>query len=169
MLTVSGFELTITLSMPNSRNAIAGVAAAIIEFDALADAIRPAAENDDPLAAFRLGGHFVFVLVRRVVVRRVGFELGGAGIDRLERGDDFSPHSIGAHFHFGRVATAPPIADRKSRIAWPVETAQSLAHRPIIDFDRSSSSSSTICLQLVEKPWIDVASIRESLRRSCRL
>ena len=66
----------------------AGVAAAIVELDALADAVRPAAEDDHLLAVARLGlvgerageGH----LVGRVHVGGRRGELGGAGVDALE-------------------------------------------------------------------------------------
>jgi hypothetical protein len=59
-----------------------GVAAAIIELDPLADAVRTAAENDDPLLVARRR-QFVFDFVGAVVIRRVGFELGRTGIDAL--------------------------------------------------------------------------------------
>ena len=81
----------------------AGVAAAVVELDPLADAVRPAAEDHDPLLAGLLGRGFVFVLVGRVVVGRVGLELGGAGIDRLERGHDAPPLALGADVHLGRA------------------------------------------------------------------
>ena len=60
-----------------------GVHAAVVELDALADPVRPAAEDDDR----RLGrrADLVLVLPRRVVVRRLGGELGRARVDRLER------------------------------------------------------------------------------------
>ena len=56
-----------------------GVAAAVIEFNSLPDAIGPAAENDDFLLVGRRG--LVFLFVGRVKVRREAFELGGAGVD----------------------------------------------------------------------------------------
>ena len=62
-----------------------GVAAAVVELDALPDPIRPAAENHDPLPVRVLGRRFVLVFVGRVVVGRVGFEFGRTRIDRLER------------------------------------------------------------------------------------
>jgi predicted signal transduction protein with EAL and GGDEF domain len=57
-----------------------GVHAAVVELDALADAVGAAAEDDD-LAA--VGRRLALVLVGRVEVGRVGGELGGAGVDAL--------------------------------------------------------------------------------------
>ena len=56
-----------------------GVDAAVIKFDPLADAIRPAAENHH----FLLRGVFdlvVAAVVGRIIIRRVSLELGGAGV-----------------------------------------------------------------------------------------
>jgi hypothetical protein len=74
-------QLTITASRPE------GVHAAVVELDALADAIGPGAEDHHARAASaadlvprpgRPGA-----LPARVVVRRLGLELGRAGVDRL--------------------------------------------------------------------------------------
>ena len=53
--------------------------AAIIELDALANAIRTAAENHD--SGFGTAARFVFVAVGRIIIRCIGLEFGGAGID----------------------------------------------------------------------------------------
>src|SRR5690606_27850682 len=58
-----------------------GVHAAVVELDALADTVRPAAENHDLVAAGRIG--LALFLVGRVHVGGVGGELGGAGIHPL--------------------------------------------------------------------------------------
>ena len=55
--------------------------AAVVEFDALPDAVRPAAQHDDLLAVGRLG--LALFLVRGVHVRGVGREFRRAGIDPL--------------------------------------------------------------------------------------
>ena len=47
METVSGLQLIITVSKPSLRKPNDGVAAAVVELDALADAVGPAAEDDD--------------------------------------------------------------------------------------------------------------------------
>ena len=57
-----------------------GVNAAIIEFNALADAVRAAAQNHD-LALVALAP-FVLIAIGGVVVGRVSFEFRRAGIDQ---------------------------------------------------------------------------------------
>src|SRR5579863_9649569 len=71
------------------------MAAAVVELDSLRDAIRAATEDND----FRLVRRFrlVFVFVRRVHVRRVGLELGGAGIDALKDGSDVVAGTLQSH------------------------------------------------------------------------
>ena len=59
-----------------------GVHAAIVELNALPDAVRARAENDH--AGARRGTDLVLLLVGGVVVRREGLELGRARVDRLE-------------------------------------------------------------------------------------
>ena len=61
--------------------------AAVVEFDPLPDAIGAASQDDDPFA-IALRRRLVLGLVRRVVVRGVGFEFGRAGVDLFERRDD---------------------------------------------------------------------------------
>src|SRR5262249_50628326 len=58
------------------------VHAAVVELDALADPVRPAAENDDLAPRFGVGLALAG-LVGGIEVRRVGSELGATGIDRL--------------------------------------------------------------------------------------
>ena len=77
-----------------------GVDAAVVELDALADAVRAAAEDDDFLFV-RLAG-FVFVAVGGVEIRRVGLELGGAGVDEAVAGDDAFRFALGADGVLGR-------------------------------------------------------------------
>jgi hypothetical protein len=72
---------------------------AVVELEALADAVGTAADDHDVRPGFdaefvidRLAGAAAGVdlreaaLVRGVVVWRAGFELGGAGVDQLETG-----------------------------------------------------------------------------------
>ena len=77
-----------------------GVDAAVVELDALADAVRSAAEDDDFLFV-RLAG-FVFVAVGGVEIRRVGLELRGAGIDEAVGRDDAFGFALGADRVLGR-------------------------------------------------------------------
>jgi hypothetical protein len=58
-----------------------GVHAAVVELDALPDAVRPAAQHHDLLARRGLG--FALVFVSRVQVRGLGRELRRAGVDAL--------------------------------------------------------------------------------------
>src|SRR5205807_9271295 len=64
----------------------AGVHAAVVELDALPDAIRPRPEYHDGRTL--AGDRLVLVLVGRVVVGRLRLELGAARVDGLERGRD---------------------------------------------------------------------------------
>ena len=71
-----------------------GVDATVVEFDPLADAIRPAAQNHDfTLAAF---APFVLVPIGRIIIRGVGFEFRSAGIDQSISGSDVVRDSLGA-------------------------------------------------------------------------
>ena len=71
------------------------VAAAIVELDSLPDAVRAAAQDDD-LGSVG-GGRLVFVLVRRIQIRRKRFKLGRAGIHPLEDGRDVRFGPLVAH------------------------------------------------------------------------
>ena len=65
---------------------VGGVAAAVIELDALPDAVRAAAEDHDFLAIARVG--FVFRFVARIKIGREAFKFRRAGIHAIEhRGD----------------------------------------------------------------------------------
>ena len=72
---------------PHLLQGIGGMAAAVIELDALADAVRAAAEDHHLGPVGRLGfafGHAQAVaLVGRIHVGRLGRKLGGAGVDAL--------------------------------------------------------------------------------------
>ncbi len=75
------------------------VAAAVVELDALPDAVRPRAE-DHHLAA--VGGRgLVLFLVSRVEVRREGLELRAAGVDALVDGDEPRRLAVRAHLELG--------------------------------------------------------------------
>jgi len=64
----------------------AGMDAAVVELDALADAVRAATEDHDFLAV--VVAHLVLDAVGGVVVRREGFELGGASVHEAVGGGD---------------------------------------------------------------------------------
>ena len=104
----------------------AGLDAAVVELDALTDAVR-ARPEDDHLRAVA-GAHLVGVLVGRVVVRGVGVELGAAGVDGLERGGARpAARRAGAHRRPRRLPRARPSGRRRSRDAWPA--ASRAGHR----------------------------------------
>ena len=56
--------------------------AAVIEFNPLADPIRPASQDHD--LCFRGDPGFVFVFIGGIVVRSAGLKLGCTGVDKLE-------------------------------------------------------------------------------------
>src|SRR5215470_2780712 len=58
------------------------VAAAIVEFNALPDAVRTAAQNHDFGALLRI--RLILVFVTRIEIWREGLEFGGAGVDALK-------------------------------------------------------------------------------------
>ena len=86
----------------------AGMDAAVVELDALADAVRAAPEDHDFLAV--VVAHFVLDAVGGVVVRREGLELGRAGVHEAVGGDDSSRFSgsAGGCFRF-RIRLIGPI------------------------------------------------------------
>ena len=83
------------------------VAAAIVELDALTDAVGAAAEDDDLLLVRRLGLAFDRAvncgLIGRIHVRRDRGEFGGAAIDALERRMDVQLAARGTHVFFRRA------------------------------------------------------------------
>ncbi len=90
-----------------------GVDAAVVEFDALPDTIRPAAEDHHFL--FVGGADFVIpAIVGRIVIRGVGLELGGAGIDEAVAGKQAEAPAFRAH---GRFCLAGQVRDLPVREA----------------------------------------------------
>ena len=82
--------------------------AAIVEFDALADAVGAAAEHDDLAAVAGLGLALGArgtrgagcAFVGRIHVGRTGLELGGAGVDALEHRAYVQGNPPGRHTGF---------------------------------------------------------------------
>jgi len=73
-----------------------GVHAGVVELDALADAVRPAAQDDD--LGFVAPGDFGLVVVRGVQVRGAGGELRRAGVHRVvHRPDPEPPADLADH------------------------------------------------------------------------
>src|SRR5450759_921672 len=71
---------------------------AVVEFNSLADAVWPAAQDHD-LALAALAS-LVLIAVRRVVIGRVGFEFRRTGINKAVRGSDVIRFSVSANFAF---------------------------------------------------------------------
>ena len=91
------------------------VTAAVIELDALADAVGAAAEDDDLLLVGRIGLAAVFEAA--VEIRRERLELGGAGVDALERGAAASARCASRAPRSRRRRGCRPARDRRSRRA----------------------------------------------------
>ncbi len=94
-----------------------GVDAAVVELDALADAVRPAAEDHHLLAVagFDL---VVAAVVGRVIIGRVGLELGGAGIHQPVAGHQAELLALGADGVFASGRSNGRSAGRRTRATW---------------------------------------------------
>ena len=90
-----------------------------------------------------LGRRLVLVLVGRIVVGRVGLELGGAGVDRLERGHDAAALALLADVHLGRVPNRGQLPIGKAELLGAAKRGV-VALRQAADARRSCSSISTI-------------------------
>ena len=86
--------------------------AAVIELDALSDTVRAGAQDHDALATRRGNGLVLVGVIGLVVVRRGAGELGGAGVDRLERGHDAEPLAASAHLKLIGPGQVPRSAHR---------------------------------------------------------
>ena len=129
------------------------MAAAVVELDALPDPVGPAAQDHDPPLVRLLGRRLVFVLVGRVVVRRVGFEFGRTGIHRLERSHDPARLAVLAN---GHVAGLPQGGQLPVGESEPLGLAQhgivdfrdvAVAAQPFFHFDDLGD--------LVQEPRVD--------------
>ena len=94
------------------------VHAGVVELDALPDPVGPGAQDQHRLLLPRL--HLVLLVVGRVVVRRGGGELGGAGVDGLVDGPDAQPpRSIRTPSSPASSGRARRSAGRRARAACP--------------------------------------------------
>ncbi len=139
------------------------MAAAVVELDPLPDTVRPAAENHDAAFLRLLGRCFVFVLVGRVEVRRVGLELGRAGIDRFERRHDPAPLALSAHVHLGGAPNRGQLAVREAELL-------RLPELPIA-YLRQAADLAKLLLHLydfaevVEEPGVDAGQLVDLIDR----
>ena len=76
----------------------AGMTAAIVELDALADAVRSAAEDDDFLAV--CWPRLVLGIIGRLHVGGGGRKFGGTGVDALVDGPHIQLVAVGPHLVF---------------------------------------------------------------------
>ena len=74
--------------------------AAVVKLDALPDAVRAPAQNHH-LALVRTADFVVAPVVGRVVVRSIGLELGGTGIDQPITRNEVEPLALGTDFVLG--------------------------------------------------------------------
>ena len=145
----------------------AGVAAAIVELDALADAVGPAAQDHDARACRPAGGRFVFVLVGRIEVGRVGLELGGAGVDGLERGHDAPLLAFAANGHLVRAPDRGQLPVGKAGLL-------GLAQQPVVDPLQPVCLAQPLfqpddLLQVLEEPGVDVRQLMHLVDRHAAL
>ena len=149
-----------------------GVDAAVVELDPLADAVRPAAEDDDLLLRRRPRLDVAprvsrADLVGRVEVRRVRLELGGAGVDALE--DRADAVLAGAPARTSLLAACRhSFASCRSRMPSCLRSQQ---RRAVVQQRRRASrrrcatvsSASTICRRCAQEPRVDLGRARERL------
>ncbi|CAB4794973.1 unannotated protein [freshwater metagenome] len=129
--------------------------AAVVELDALPNAVRPRAQDDD--LGLRGWSHFIFVFVGAVVIRGLRSELGGARIDGLVRGHNTSGFTSGTNvcFRFVPEIRQLRIAEPKPLCATPFGTgkrcgrAALVQHRALFDDDA----------HLIEEPRVDAAGV----------
>jgi hypothetical protein len=86
---------------------------AIVKLNALADAVGPAAQDHD-LALGRGRDLVVTAIVGRIVIGRVGFELGRAGIDQPVAGHEADLLALGADLILGAAGEVRDLAVRES-------------------------------------------------------
>ena len=138
-----------------------GVHAAVVELDALADAVRTAAEDHDGRPRERRD--LVLVLVGAVVVRRVRGELGRARVDRLVGDAHAGREPRGAH-GVGVDASqryASCASEKPSRLACR-QSARVIAARPSL---REPVALLDDLEDLVEEPRVDAGDLVQPLDR----
>ena len=136
---------------------------AVVEFDALTDAVGTRAE-DEHLGAVLLRGHFRFglgvELVGAVVVRGLGLELGSAGVDRLvdrmhtELGTQ-RPHTV-LTVEFGT---------QSRDLAVGQTVILRLPQQRLVEFGRLANLNAEFVdlLELIQEPRVDLGRLEELL------
>ena len=131
--------------------------AAIVEFDALPDPVRPPAENDHLLPLARIGFAFRIVepvaLVARVEVRGQRGEFGGAGVDPLVNRAQLEAPAPRRDRLLIKAAQSGQPGVGKPHLLQPQQSGaiagQPVLPHPLLDFDNLADS--------FEKPWLVVA------------
>ena len=125
--------------------------AAVVELDALADAVRACAEDHRALLGLRRDLALAGV-VGLVVVGRLARRFCRAGVDRLERGDDAERLAVGAH---GKLVGAGQVRDLHVGEA----EALSAAHVLLVEFLKRVSRKRLLDGDHVghagQEPWVD--------------
>ena len=147
------------VSNPSSRSASAACAA-VVELDALADAVRTAAQHHDLLA---VGGRgFALFLVGRIHVGRAGGELGGAGVHALVHGTHVELVTQLAHLGLGRIQQEGQAAVREAAtLQFPQGGVIQVGQRLLLErqFDVDDF------LDLRQEPRVDVRDVVHFVQR----
>src|SRR4029453_4711776 len=142
---------------------VAGVDAAVVELDALTDAVRTPAQDDD-LGLVRTT-RLVLVFVGRVEVRSRGLELGRAGVDRLVDGDDAELPAAVPELELRRPEPArePPVRGADALGGAQLlarNVGESSACEPLLGLDHAPDA--------VEEPGVDARALRDLLDAHAR-
>ena len=129
--------------------------AAVVELDALADAVRAAAQHHDLLLVGRLG--LALVLVGRVHVGGVGRELGGAGVHALVHRAHAQGAALVAHRPCRWSSAGAPGGGRRSPCCLSVRSVGSSMSSSVVV--SSSSSIFDDLLDLHQEPRVDLGQV----------
>src|SRR3990167_1378703 len=131
-----------------------GVHAAVVELDALADAVRPAAENHDLVATRRR--RLALFLVGRIHVGGVAGELGGAGVDALVHRQHFELVAMAAQALLGD-------AEQLGQADVGEALALELVHQVTVDADQTQGLDLFLVLDQVfdlhQEPLVDAGQL----------
>src|SRR5690606_7272618 len=137
-----------------------GVHAAIVELDALPDAVRPAAENDDLVAIRRIRLAVLFVC--RVEIRGCRRELRRAAVHSLE----YRPDAVlVARLAHDRLADAEQRPDAAVAEALALQRAQPLGLQRVEAFRGDGLLRLDEILDLREEPRIDLRELMDLVER----
>ena len=136
------------------------VHAAVVELDALPDAVGSRAEDDDPRL---LGGaDLVLVLVRAVVIRGARSELGATGVDGLEGDRDAVGQPRRSHLFLGHAEQMGELAVGETETLRPLPRAAIHALEAELFEPRPLVGDAG---DLIEEPRIDAGRFGERLDR----